>query len=242
MRTLAEMIGRVRRYVDDVQELQWTDAQLEEYLVDAAKEMWETILHDSDGRRTLRTYSSAASFVASTETIELPADCAALDRVECRDDSDERWYALSYRDPQESICWGPRSGNAHLSGRYPTGRLSLWWYDDVPEGYVRIWPVESTPPTGTYRFRYFQAPLFPTEDAGTFADPDADGEAEYDLPGRVDEAAEYLAAAKVGLEEYQNGFPVGTHGVQYARVMQAMIGRGASVTKPRARYIRRAGR
>lgn len=238
MRSKTEMIARVRRHIADTDENEWTDAEISSRLEDAAEALWDDLLEHPDGKRVLRKYGDYTALVAETEEYDLPADLGLLDYVEVRWlDADTRGRKLQRRRPPQGE---KRNGTGELFGVEGAGSSTgfLFWYDDVDEGQIRIWPYLSTVNEEKYRFCYYHYPTYPTDDAGTFNDPTNSGTDTDTLPERVDEAVEYYAAAMLGTEEVENGRFVGNFGRLYAATLASLVRvRAAGRLKPKRRYI-----
>ena len=240
MRTLTEMLTNVQRYLADTDAAAYTETLLKNgYMPDAAAMLWEDILSSPRARRMLYTESQYTAMTAEQELYDLPEDCLRVESVQVRHrDSDERPETLVRREPPGAGFY-PRNGSeAYFGGTAVSlhGAVGLYWYDDCPPHQVRIWPELNSVNEEKYRFRYYAEPEFPTDDAGTFNDPGNSGSDSLHLPDGIDAAVEFLTAALAGVEEAENGRPIGTFGQLYRSRLESLKTRGDR-SPPRRRYI-----
>ena len=226
MRTRAQMIERVQRWLLDTDAETYSDTTVESMLEECAGQVWELMIAEPDAarRRCLRKHSDWTALVAEQEEYQLPADCLLLDQVQVRwADDDDRCSILAYRRPPAGAI---RGGTSALIGTYTDASSLCGWYDDTAEGYVRIWPELLSVNQEKYRFRYYHLPPFPAGDDDTFTG----------LPEGVDSLCELLATAMLAHEELADGKPIGAFGRLFVARYDAFTrGRGAGAVRVRRR-------
>jgi len=238
MRTLATMILQVRKYIDDVHDQEKENDEI----IDALRDAWEQVCHDlvgsNVGRRCLLKNGDPVDFVADQEEYALPDDILLIDGVQVKfSSSDRRWKKLEKRDPD---CNGFRSGNLSILGdeQVVTFGCLFWSDDEESAGDIRIWPAFTSVSDQQFRFRYYHLPAFPSDDAGTFWDPDNTGENKR-LPLRLDRAVEYKAAALLSMEEVEDQKTGRLNTSQYNKIISDIIGTtGGGVLRSNTRYVR----
>lgn len=225
MRTLAEMIERVKTHVRAAENLTWADADYESALVEAARRMWRHIAKNPGGS-VLRAFSENKT-VPEGGVMELPADCLSLETVEL--------FGCWIRDDFISIPFSPPDDKLH--GPLRSFMTAPAWTNDQPDGQIRVMGVKSG---ATVRFTYLQEPIFPSSNDGTFRRPDG-GETDIypNLPEMCDSACEHFAAALMSGEELRDDAPIGYHGQQYSSLLN-MISKSRRAM-PARRYVRHVG-
>lgn len=225
MRTLSQMIERVKIHVRGAENLTWKKSDYENALAEAARRMWRHFL-ETPGKRCLRAFATLTRDADGYVT--LPADCLRVERVQFVKDG--RYIDLHYALPDKCVM-------PHV-GPFFAGGCRLCWTDDGVEGTVKILNV---PADLSMRVVYFQEPVFPFVDAGTFRAPDGGSTDTYPgIPELADSACEHFAAALLLGEETSDQQPLNYHGNQYSALLKTMT--GAAEVKPSRTYVRRAGK
>jgi hypothetical protein len=233
------MLARVRRLLNDAGESAWDDDAVLDALESASAVVSEDLVISVAGRRCLRVYGEETEFTKDETEYELPGDCLLVDGIEWRECEEEDWQEIERRDPQS--VWTVRSGNAALmvtpGVSWPGG---LYWCDDVAEGMVRMWPAFGDENEDrVFRIRYFGYLAWPSDEDGTFNDPEGSGTDSKRLPPGIVEAVEYYAAAVLALEEMEDGKPMGAMGSMYQAAMRRLArGSGRGFFGSQAQYIR----
>ena len=234
MRTRAQMVDRVQRWLLDTDAGTYADATVEAMLEETAAAVWELMIAEPDSRRRrcLRKHSTWTALTAEQEEYDLPADCLLLEEVHIRwADADDRWTTLPYRQPGGSA---PRGGTAALIATNASAGALAGWCDDTDEGSVRIWPELLSVNEEKVRFRYYHGPTFPPLDSDTF---NVQSAVTVDaLPEGVDALCELYATAMLAHEELDDRKPIGAFGGLFrARYDAFTRGRGAGATRVRRR-------
>lgn len=223
MRTLSEMIEKVKVHVRAAENLTWSATDYEDALEEAARLMWRQ-LAETPGKRCLRAFYEV--ILPDDDLISIPDDCIHIERVQFINQygiTMDLPYVMPYSVDLESLQWASTSSSQ-----------TAGWSDDQLERIIRVFGV---PDGRTVRLVYTQMPVFPFEDSGTFRSPDAGDTATYPaLPDLADAACEHFAAALLCAEELSDTVPVGYHGQQYSALMK-MMRRGMAVTPSRT-YVR----
>ncbi|MBQ7649694.1 MAG: hypothetical protein IJS15_01980 [Victivallales bacterium] len=225
MRTLLQMIERVKTHVRGAENLTWKKSDYENALAEAARRMWRHFL-ETPGKRCLRAFATLTR--DANGYVTLPDDCLRVERVQFVKAG--RYIDLHYALPDKCAlpCVGPFFANG----------CRLCWTDDGVEGTVRILNV---PTDLSIRVVYFQEPVFPFVDNGTFRAPDGGATETYPgIPELADSACEHFAAALLLGEETSDPQPMNYHGNQYSALLKTMT--GAADVKPSRTYVRRAGK
>ncbi len=230
MRTLTQMVKRLKIHLRAAENLTWKETDFVDGLEEAARRMWRHIL-DSPARRCLRAFAS--SVLPANGVVELPEDCMRVERVEMKcPGPDDLWHELKYLLPTELDEHAPR-WPWHF---FPHGAIG--WGDTGTEGTIQILGVH---PGATIRVVYYQEPVFPFEDGGTFRRPDAGSSDTYPgIPELADAACEHFAAALMSGEEISDQNPIGYHGQQYTAMLNAIA--KSTAIRPSRSYVRRARR
>lgn len=238
MRDLGDMIQRVRKKIGDYADTMVADPHIETAMQVAADQLWDHLMEDAEGKETLRVYSEPVYLFAEVEEYELPENCLWLRSVEYRSRPAERsWTALTRKAAPE----GPlvRNGTNELFAvDGGAGGPSLFWCDDAPQGYIRIWPALKSVNGEQIRFVYYRKPTFPQHYGATFNNPDEYGEAEMHLPDRITEAIEWGAALELATDKIGAGIDYEFAQKTYYQTIRSIV-RGAHTTKPVRRYIPR---
>jgi hypothetical protein len=226
MRTLAQMIERVKIHVRGSENLTWKTGDYENALGEAARRMWRHFL-DTPGKRCLRAFATLSRDADGYVT--LPDDCLRVERVQ----------VVNYNGKCLDLHYALPDGCAYgFYGPVFADRRLACWTDDGVEGTVRILNV---PADLSIRVEYFQEPVFPFVDAGTFRAPDGSETPTYPgIPELADSACEHFAAALLLGEETSDATPLNYHGNQYSALLKTMT--GAMEVKPSRTYVRRAGK
>ena len=238
MRTLEKMVARVRRYVNDVAKVEWTDAQVIAYLRDAAETLWGDILAHPQARRILLVRGEPVTVVEEQEQFTIPEDCLRLLNVDMKlDDDMPVWVRLWFADSAARI--GITSGTASLakpgclSGPFPRWGLG----DDDTQ--IKLLPVPSA--GRKIRFVYLARPAFPDEEnaeSATFNDPLGSGTDTKHYPPRVVDAVEYYAAAMLAAEEVEGERAIGTWGQLYRKTVGEICRTGPRIPDKGAKFVR----
>jgi len=236
MRTLGDMIQRVRRKYGDVADDMIEDPHIETAMQIAAGMVWADVMEDTRSRKMLRAVSEPAALSADTEAYAIPDDCLRIDEVQARRDENADYHTLRRRDYKDYVFF--RSGgevffaedNFHAS-------LPVAWSQGETPGTIRVWPAPSSAAGQQIRFLYFHRPVIPADYDGTLNDPNADGVNEEHLPDLVTEAIEWLTVYDLMTD---SGGPSELEGLyrQYARVYRAVTAVG-NPAQPKRRYVNR---
>lgn len=225
MRTLSEMIARVKVHVRGAENLTWKPADYENALAEAARRMWRHFL-DTPGRRCLRAFASLTR--DSLGYVTLPADCLRVERMQSVVNGGGT-FDLKYAEPGRMMY--------PLLDQWAIGPMGCWT-DDGAEGTAHILGVGKD--LGI-RVVYFQEPVFPFVSTGTLRAPDGASTDTYPgLPELADSAVEHFAAALLLGEETSDTVPLNYHGNQYAALLKTMV--DAVHVKPSRSYVRHARR
>lgn len=216
MRTLANMKTQVARLVNDTPGDVFDDAALGRALADALTTAARQMVNNPVGKKYLRQYTSATVLQSGVEEYSRPDDQLGVERVEFREEGTERWRTADYRPPQP--------------GRTPP---PLYWFDDVDDTKIRIWPAFDTVGTEEYRLRYYAVPLFPQDSSGTFNDPYGDGSEIHGYPEQLDLVCEYGAALNLLAEENLNTTPLEHLQQEYQRTITTLVGGISNVPRDR---------
>ena len=226
MRTLSQMIDKVKVHVRGAENLTWKPSDYENALAEAARRMWRHFLA-TPGKRCLRAFAELTRDAEGRVT--LPSDCLRVERMQAVTDNG-RCIDLTYAMPGKVPfpCVGP----------FWVGGCRLCWTDDGMEGTARIVGVR---PGLSVRCVYFQEPVFPFVDNGTLRAPDGQSPDTYPgLPELADSAVEHFAAALLLGEETSDPTPMNYHGNQYSALLKTMT--NAMDVKPSRTYVRHVGR
>lgn len=219
MRNLADMRFQVRRLLNDVRGDVWKDPALNQALEDGVKLLAFDLVSDPHGRVRLRAHSTAATLQAGTEEYSLPGDCLKVEEAQFRESSSAtRWRSAQYRPPQP--------------GKTPP---PLFWFDDLGDNQIRIWPEYATIDSEQWRVAYFRMPQFPQTDDATFNDPYGDGSDTYDYSEMFAMAVEYRGALNAAEEEQLNNVPLEYLQQMYRRYLQTLI-QGVPMAWPDRQY------
>ena len=239
MRTLEEMIARVRRYANDRQAVEFDDDEITDYLRDAATVLWDDLAADTRSARLLRKVSAVQDFTPLVTAYALPEDCLQLLEVQVRHGNGERFIPVQFSDidrhPEGALV---RSSHAYLAGVPMNGSGNMLWCRGESGASVTIWPELAVVNGEQFKFVYVHAPLFPESPELTFNNPAEDGTVTELLPERVCEATEYYAAALLGSEDVEADRPMGRWGQLYRKTVDDLTRRGPVVENKAARFIR----
>lgn len=225
MRTLQQMVERVKVHVRGAENLTWHTADYENVLEEAARLMWRHLSLGA-GSKTLR-YMSQRAPVPSDGIVAVPSDCLTLESVDVWQPGHAAPMRLKYMKPTgEDGCWAMECLHSVED---------LGWTDDLPERQIRLVGCK---PDWIYALRYLRMPVFPFEESGTLRDPSGEGVDEYpSLPDLSDAALEHLAAALLCGEELRDNLPIGYHGQQYSSYLSIMS--DSVVSRQPRRYVRK---
>lgn len=226
MRTLSEMVARVKVYVRAAENLTWSETDYVNALEDAANMMWRQ-LAETAGSRCLRAFHQVT--LLSDCLVAIPEDCLHVERVQFVNQNDVT-VDLPYVMPasaETDVSWPHSSVPWRTAG----------WTDDQAERVIRVFGV----PVGrTVKLVYVQEPVFPFENDGTFRAPDGEATETYPaVPELSDSACEHFAAALLCSEELSDTVPIGYHGQQYSALLKMM--QKAMAVNPSRKYVRRVG-
>lgn len=231
---LGDMKQRVRRKAGDYSDTTITDPIIESEIAVGAELVWDYIIDDSNGRECLRRSSDSVSLVADQEEYSLPPQCMRLRAVEFRQrPDDQRWAMLTRRAPPGGTL--ARRGNDVLFSADTNTMHGLYWYDDAPAGYIRVWPALKSVSGQQIRFVYYQRPRMPENDGATFNDPDGTG-AVLNLPDRVADAIEWAAVMELITDNLGVQLPYKVAEKNLYAALRAVVA-VAYVTQPVRRYI-----
>lgn len=238
MRTLLEMIARVRRHLRDHDAgNEWSDDEIESGLSDAYRMLWVD-LQETSARNLLRTVGAAVALVADQEEYDIPEDCLRVVEVQWRKSDADEWRPLEYGEKRPDVF---RLGSESLfGGGVPSCQPLRWTMRSDSPGTVLVHPALSGTSAGEQiRFVYHAIPVFPFVEAGTFKAPDGESPATYSwIPELADMAAEYCAAALLGGEELDDVRQESVFWGRYLATVQR-IGRSSGVRfRPPRRYIK----
>lgn len=227
MRTLEQMIDRVKVHVRGGENLTWKRSDYEAALAEAARRMWRHFL-ETPGKRCLRAFAGLVR--DANGFVTLPEDCLRVERVQGVTEGGIAFdleYALPPKMPPFPFA------HHHLGcGCRPC------WTDDGLEGTVRIVGLK---PGLAVRLVYFQEPVFPFVSSGTLRAPDGESPDTYPgVPELADSACEHFAAALLLGEETSDPTPMNYHGNQYSALLKTMA--GAPEAKPSRAYVRHVKR
>ena len=236
MRKLSEMIEQVKVYVRAAENLTWTQNDYDNALREAARRMWRHIAQ-SEGASVLRAFSDDIT-VPEDGVITLPADCLRVEKVEIKGlwhTNKQTYVAIPYDVPdlERPFPFFPPAVGRKCAPR---------WTNDVREGQIRLLSVR---PSATVRIVYYQEPVFPFTDDGTFRRPDAFSESAMieemypNIPELCDAACEHFAAALMSGEELRDNLPIGYHGQQYSAILNTIY--KGRMAMPQRRYVRHVG-
>ena len=233
MRDLLHMIDQVRRYMNDTAQKSYADDVVEEYLRTAAETyLWPDLAEHPTGRRLLLKRSAAATAEAEPA---LPEDCMGLEAVQVAAAGADVWYDVPRRvEGVSPRCPGFVQGSAVLFNGSATAVEARAWDDDTElPGHVHLYGNLAGL---RVRFRYVFRPMFPLAVAGegdaitygSFAAPDPSDESIIQsLPPSVATAVERMAASLMGLEELEDGKPVGPNRQMYVTILQNLCAVGS---------------
>jgi len=118
-----------------------------------------------------------------------------------------------------------RSGT--LAANSVTGSSLDGWYE-LDNQTARLTPLQSSP-NGIYRFGYFRAPVFPTEDYEAF----------INLPDGVDDLVEYMATVLCGFNKIEDDgakVEISAFGDMFRSKLETFLaGRGGGLVRPTGR-------
>ena len=232
MRTLAEMRAKVRRYISDVRDEEYSIAAIDDALQDAADTLWNMFSAEENGRRFLRKISEDISLVADQQDYDIPTDCMRIESVELKLLSTDEYFALPFSEGDSVAARFPRSSmNFHSP---------LFWSDNA-DGIqqIRLHPTPAVS-SGVFRIKYTFKPVFPDADDDSFNLID-DEDVDYPVIDGCDAAVEYLTAAMLAYEELDNNTPIGAFGQLFTAKFAELKGSAAKgAVRPQRRYVRRA--
>ena len=222
LRTLAQMRLNVRRLATDLRSEEFSNADIDAYLQEAAESVWNRLASDNIARRCLKKIATL-TVSAGTADVSLPSDCLRIDRIEVVLPSN-RFQALNYSE----------SPNSSSSG------IPVRWSDNADLPYaIRLDPIPAN--DISLRFVYYFIPAFPESDSDSFnASEGGSLPAAVPVPPGVDTAVEYLAVALLSYEELKDGTPIGAFGNLYKQKigeLAASLAGGAA--RPQRRYVRK---
>jgi len=79
------MKTQIRRYLVDVNSTEYTDAQLEIMMQDAAENLWDIMMRDGRGKKILETVQAPQAVVANYDEYPIPSDTRRLQALEYRE-------------------------------------------------------------------------------------------------------------------------------------------------------------
>ena len=185
MRTVTEMVSRVRLVLQDIHKDNWENDTIKTALKDAAALLSRELLAHPIGQRLLLAWSDPQSFTDNTESYAFPVGCLRVHRVQFRESGTGAWRFLEYRTRQPGKSEPPK-----------------YWTQNLEDGEIVIWPAIVSVSAEEYRLRYYKRIKFPTADTGGFNDPAGDGSETYNYPEIMDSAVEYKAALELAGQEY----------------------------------------
>ncbi|OGV45202.1 MAG: hypothetical protein A2017_06585 [Lentisphaerae bacterium GWF2_44_16] len=232
MRTLAEMRAKVRRYISDVRDEEYSSAAIDAALKDAADTLWNMFSAEKNARRFLRKISDDISLVASQGDYDIPDDCMRIESVELKLLSTDEYFAIPFSEGDDVAARFPRSSMSFHS--------PLFWSDNADGiSQIRFYPAPAVS-SGVFRIKYAFKPVFPDADDDSFNLID-DTAVDYPVIDGCDAAIEYLSAAMLSYEELDNSKPIGAFGQLFTAKYQELKGSAArGAVRPQRRYVRRS--
>ncbi len=237
MKTLAEMVVRIRRLVQDTGSNEFAPGVVEGTMEEACDRFARDLVQTT-GRRLLRKIGSATELVADQEEYDLPVDLLQVESVEYRArDDDERWLPIGFRDPKTPGQAMARWGTAEILEAPGLAFAGLYWFDDTDTDKVRVWPALKNVIEQKFRVRYYHTIFAPAEDDGTLNDPANAGTDIYLLPDLAASAVEYLTASLLSHEDLEDPKPIMAYHRNYGAIVRQLAGTGNRL-RPKRQYIK----
>ena len=172
MRTLQEMIERVKIHVRGRENLTWKPVDYENMLEEAARRMWRALL-ETPAKVYLR--HSEEIELGETMIVSCQEDCLRIEDVKFLN-SNGIYVPLTY-------LFDDFHGENLPPPMFRVGMGIMGWTDDQAAGNIRIIGLQKG---RTIRLDYFREPVFPFADNGTFNAPDGEETNTYRLPELCD--------------------------------------------------------